>query len=336
MPQSENEIRALVTETKVQLDNLMLFGTEEQRELAKKLKDALTLQELQSALDDFHARTASLVELTTHLQNVIDRIQLNPVTGLVDRFKGLLSRASDIMRIVHDAEVLRSAHDTAEEVETVVGSIPSIPIVPAPSVTTAAAPPTAPRNSKRFEDLAAEYQAYFDTSQIRPDKLSQVRWYTDRLLRFQERYREVGDPLSIPWYFIGAVHALEGGFNFETHLHNGDPLTRKTTHVPKDRPNSGSPPFRWVDSAKDALMMKGFHTQANWSLPAMLYRWEAYNGFGYRPQGLPTPYLWSFSNHYTSGKFVQDGVFKPDAVSKQCGAAVMLRDLIDRGEVRLP
>jgi lysozyme family protein len=33
----------------------------------------------------------------------------------------------------------------------------------------------------------------------------------------------------------------------------------------------------------------------------------------------------SFSNLYSKGKFVQDGHFDPNAVSKQCGAALMLK-----------
>jgi lysozyme family protein len=65
----------------------------------------------------------------------------------------------------------------------------------------------------------------------------------------------------------------------------------------------------------------------------MLYLLEAYNGFGYRPRGVPTPYLWSFSNLYRSGKYVADGKFDRNAVSKQCGAAVMLRVLQERGQV---
>ena len=42
-----------------------------------------------------------------------------------------------------------------------------------------------------------------------------------------------------------------------------------------------------------------------------LYELERYNGFGYRdrrPQVL-SPYLWSFSNHYSRGKYVADGRF---------------------------
>jgi lysozyme family protein len=57
----------------------------------------------------------------------------------------------------------------------------------------------------------------------------------------------------------------------------------------------------------------------------MLYLLEKYNGLGYRMRGVPTPYLWSFSNLYEKGKFVQDGRYDPEAVSKQCGAALMLK-----------
>jgi lysozyme family protein len=39
------------------------------------------------------------------------------------------------------------------------------------------------------------------------------------------------------------------------------------------------------------------------------------------------------SNLYSAGKFVDDGVFDQDAVSKQCEAAVMLRVLQERGAV---
>jgi lysozyme family protein len=64
----------------------------------------------------------------------------------------------------------------------------------------------------------------------------------------------------------------------------------------------------------------------------MLYRLEAYNGFGYRRKGVPSPYLWSFCNLYERGKYVADGQYDPNAVSKQCGAGVMLKKLKDERE----
>jgi hypothetical protein len=61
---------------------------------------------------------------------------------------------------------------------------------------------------------------------------------------------------------------------------------------------------------------------------------ERYNGFGYRFWGPESPYLWSGSQHYTTGKFVEDGRFDIDAKSDQIGGAVLmwamgLRNLMD-------
>ena len=124
---------------------------------------------------------------------------------------------------------------------------------------------------------------------------------------------------------------MECGFNFGTHLHNGDPLTARTVHVPANRPAVGSPPFTWRDSASDALIFEGFSQETAWSIPRMLYLFERYNGFGYRKLRVPSPYLWSFSNLYIKGKFVSDGHFDPDAVSAQSGAGVILKALQAQG-----
>jgi lysozyme family protein len=122
---------------------------------------------------------------------------------------------------------------------------------------------------------------------------------------------------------------MEASLNFQTHLHNGDSLTERTLHEPKNRPERGSPPFTWEESAKDALTLEHLDQWHDWSLAGILYRLERYNGFGYRRRHPPvsTPYLWSFSNFYTSGKYVRDGVFSETAVSDQCGAAVLLFQL---------
>jgi lysozyme family protein len=148
----------------------------------------------------------------------------------------------------------------------------------------------------------------------------------------------VGEPLGIPWYFIGCIHALEGGFDFNTHMFNGDPLTARTVHVPKGQPaaapaNGAS--YTWEESATAAMRFKGFDQDTDWSLPRLLYRWERYNGFGYRRQGVPTPYLWSFSTLYDKGRFVADHEFDPNARSKQAGAATMVKGLVEQGVVTL-
>jgi hypothetical protein len=57
----------------------------------------------------------------------------------------------------------------------------------------------------------------------------------------------------VPWYLAGIIHYRECGLYFTRHPHNGDPLTERTLRVPAGRPAKGEPPFRFEDSAVDAL-----------------------------------------------------------------------------------
>lgn len=211
---------------------------------------------------------------------------------------------------------------------TQVGAV-AAPVAPAEAGAPVPAAQWVPINSSAFADLEGEYAAFFERCVVRPAYQKNLDYYVARLKKFQPIYADVAARLggTIPWQFIGVIHAMEAGFNFTTHLHNGDPLSARTVHVPKNRPTEGTAPFTWRDSAVDALVLKGFDTEKTWSMPHMLYLLEKYNGFGYRPKLTPTPYLWSFSSIYTSGKFVADHQFDPKGVSKQCGAGLILKTL---------
>lgn len=185
----------------------------------------------------------------------------------------------------------------------------------------------------RFEQVRDEYDSLLDSCRIRPEYNSQVAWHVKKITSRRGDYEGVARKVNVPWYFIAIIHGLEASFRFDGHLHNGDPLAARTVQVPKGRPPIWDPPNDWNSSAVDALTYEGFAGQLDWSTPRMLYRWETYNGWGSRNRGINTPYLWSFSNHYAKGKFVKDGVYDPSAVSKQCGAGVMLKALIDQGAV---
>ena len=179
--------------------------------------------------------------------------------------------------------------------------------------------------------LEREYADLWKSCAIRPADLAEVDALVDRIAAHKARYSAVGKPLGVPWHVVGIIHMLEASGNFATQLHNGDPLTARTTHVPKGRPVHGSPPFTWEESATDALTFDGVAEWKDWSVPGTLFVFERFNGFGYRPHGIHSPYLWSFSNEYTKGKFTGDGVFSPTAVSAQCGAAVLLSRMVKRG-----
>ena len=182
--------------------------------------------------------------------------------------------------------------------------------------------------------LRAEYRRMFEACRVRPEFQGAVATNVGRLRQSRARYEKLSGDVQIPWYFVGIIHGLEASFSFMGHLHNGDVLTGRTRNVPRERPKVWLPPTDWEASAKDALDYDGFLGQSDWSLEMMLYRWEAYNGWGYRSTGRPpTPYLWSFSGHYSRGKFASDGRYDPQLRSQQCGAAVMLKELLTAGDV---
>ena len=185
--------------------------------------------------------------------------------------------------------------------------------------------------------LRAEYEQLFNSCVIRPERAAVVLGLVNKLVANKARYQAVAKASGVPWHFVAVVHNMESGQRFDRHLHNGDPLTARTVQVPKGYPRTGTPPFSWEFSAADALALEGLSGSTDWSLAGTLYRLELYNGWGYRnhhPETL-SPYLWSFSNHYISGKYVKDGVWSPTAKSEQCGGAVLLRRMAELGHIKL-
>jgi lysozyme family protein len=194
--------------------------------------------------------------------------------------------------------------------------------------------PPPPSRATSFAMLKNEYSVFFASAQLRSDRTGLADWHKGVLLEYRPRYESVSNETGVPWFFIGAIHGLEASYNFRAHLHNGDfPLSARTRQVPAGRPIRWSAPYSWEASAKDALTLMGFVGKSDWTLERTLYRLEAYNGFGYRRRGVPSPYLWSFSNHYEAGKFVSDGKWNPAARSQQCGAATTMKLLADAGVI---
>lgn len=184
-------------------------------------------------------------------------------------------------------------------------------------------------------ELKDEYLRLFDTCTILPKALPSVTSTAEAIAAEQARYASIGDPLKIPWCAVGLLHYRECGLSFQKHLHNGDPLAARTVHVPAGRPVNGQPPFAFDASAQDALVQNGASAWKDWSLPGLLYRLEAFNGFGYRlshPQVL-SPYLWGQSCHYIRGGYPRDGEWSDTYVNKQLGSAVILRRLSELGHV---
>ena len=186
-----------------------------------------------------------------------------------------------------------------------------------------------------FDTSKRGYANMWRTATLRDDKRTAAQAVARRLNSNQTRYAKAALG-RMPWFFPAIIHNLEAGGDFTKHLHNGDPLTGRTYHVPAGRPVNGSPPFTWEDSARDALTMKGLDKVGEWDVPRCLFEWERYNGFGYVARKVNSPYVWSFTNQYSRGKYVADGKFDALAVSQQCGAAATLEALVELKLVTLP
>jgi lysozyme family protein len=178
-------------------------------------------------------------------------------------------------------------------------------------------------------DLRTEYERLYLSCEVKPGRSTLARKMAGRLSSGRPRYEIVSTLTRVPWWFVGALHAMEASFNWSTHIHNGDPLTARTLHVPANRPASGNPPFAWEASAEDALRYQGLDRWRDWSIAGALFCAESFNGFGYRNRRKPSHYLWGGSFHEQAGRYVADGWWDALAESKQIGVALLWRLLDD-------
>jgi len=195
---------------------------------------------------------------------------------------------------------------------------------------------------KLTKKLRAEYNTLYVNSKIRK------KWYDLTMRRarmlFESKYRyvDISEKTGVPWKVIATIHNMEGRGLFDRQLFNGQKWNRRTTLVPKKR----GPWSSWEDAA--LIAMKELYQQAKKNIPDLedngvfdlaecLWCFENHNGWGYRkrgycmsgsnPPGFGTPYIWSFTDQYTKGRYVSDGKFSSSAVSQQVGSAAMLRAL---------
>ena len=147
-----------------------------------------------------------------------------------------------------------------------------------------------------------------------------------RLFQAKKRYQAVEAKTGVPWSIIAVIHERESSQDWRAQLSQGDPLNRVSVHVP-----AGRGPFSiWEEGAYDALANcpPFLARHKDWSLGPALTALEAYNGVGYAAKGVPSPYLWSGTDQYSSGKYVRDGFYDPNKVDAQMGCAALLMGLM--------
>jgi lysozyme family protein len=142
----------------------------------------------------------------------------------------------------------------------------------------------------------------------------------------KSRYQAVTAKTGVPWAAIAVIHERECSQDWTGSLAQGDPWNRVSVHVPADR----GPFDSWEGAAIDALRNCTPYAARNkdWSIGGTLTVLEEYNGLGYASRGVPSPYLWSGTDQYRSGKYIRDGLYDPNAVDSQLGCAGLLLAMI--------
>ncbi|MDA9468110.1 peptidoglycan-binding protein [Bradyrhizobium sp. CCBAU 53415] len=182
-----------------------------------------------------------------------------------------------------------------------------------------------------FESLKSEYERNWAGLEIRPGRLAEANAVARKALNGKATYQQIERLTGVPWYFAALCHYRESNFDFDTYLGNGESLHRVTTIVPKGR----GPFATFVDGAVDAFRIENFNGAHDWGIARMLFRLEAFNGFGYHAKGVNSPYLYGGSSLYgppeaRAGKFVRDHVFDSNHVDSQLGTAVILQAMMSQ------
>jgi lysozyme family protein len=178
----------------------------------------------------------------------------------------------------------------------------------------------------KFADLKAINRHRWDNAKILTRWSAEADKQASRIMGFSGRYKAVEKLTGVPWYVIAVKHLREASCDFRGVLHNGEKIIgtgRRTKLVP-----AGHGPFStWEEAAVDALRLKGLHKITDWSIERVLYECERFNGWGYYWKKRISPYVWSGTNLYSSGKYVKDGVYDGGHVDTQLGVAIVLKKL---------
>lgn len=191
--------------------------------------------------------------------------------------------------------------------------------------------PAMPGSGRTAKQLAAKHQAPAQGAQIRmsPAQQKDAAAFARNYEQNKGRYEAVAQRTDMPPKLIAALHWRESTGNFGTYLHQGDPLGKPAVHVPKDIPVF----HNWEDAAVHALQQKQGHqsalglTKDSTDVSGMAAYAELYNGLGYHFRGRPSPYVYSGTDRYSSGKYVADGVYDARTVDQQLGVLALMKSV---------
>ncbi|MBQ9246712.1 hypothetical protein IJ182_10645 [bacterium] len=185
-------------------------------------------------------------------------------------------------------------------------------------------------DAKKAEETKSEYSPNkynFDfalTENMTDAQKAELEKLKQTFKEHEAEYKKVEELTGIPAELVCAIHYRESNNNFNTYLHNGDPLGKKTTHVPKGKYFED-----WTSAAVDALKTHYKYGQFNKnSLDSWMDFAESYNGYGMKNKGLASSYVYTGTTKYTGGRYVADGKFDRNSYDKRLGIYVICHGLL--------
>jgi lysozyme family protein len=177
----------------------------------------------------------------------------------------------------------------------------------------------------RYSAKWPQYASEWDRMAINRSRETEFTNLAQFAVNHKTAYTEVENATKVPWTLVAVLHRRESDANFNTYLGNGDPLSRRTTHVPRGR----GPFSTFLAGAIDALKLDGLSSVVPpWPIEKILWWCESFNGWGYSDyHGIPSPYNWGGTNIQARGKYVSDGQWDPSAWDSQPGCAPILQEI---------
>lgn len=180
-----------------------------------------------------------------------------------------------------------------------------------------------------YSELKSEYESWVVHAKPRPECVRVIDSVAHRLTRPEalQKLELVFNATKIPVVVQAPIGERECGFNFNKNWGQGDSLSAPSRNVPRGRPPLGAPPndhfpVSWEYAAIDAFTncdhLNVLSVPA-WDLAYACWKWEGYNGMGYRAHGRRTPYVLGGTNLQQTGKFTSDGHFDSDHMDTQLG-----------------
>jgi lysozyme family protein len=184
---------------------------------------------------------------------------------------------------------------------------------------------TFPALEKSYVDLASR-------ATIVPARERELALACESLIKDKAIYQRVEGLTHVPAAVLMALAEREMTGNLHCYLGNGQRLTMRTTLVPKGRGPFPDSADGFVEGCVDALHLDGldqvYKMAGAWSVARFCYESEAWNGFGYRARGLPSPYVFGATTVQRPGKFIRDGVFNASVEDPQLGTLALVDEIV--------